>query len=145
MIPEEHRQFLETHSLCIVGFSRKNGPPSLSPIYYWLDGEEIVFSTTKARGKGRAASRNADISLCVLDTNPPFPYLLVYGKATVDEVGAVNAMMKIGEIMSGKPVPESARPAIEQRAKNEGRIAVRVAPYEFFKTTPIPAQQPAKS
>lgn len=142
MIPKEHRQFLESHSLCIVGFSRKKGPPSLSPIYYWLDGEEIVFSTTKARGKGRAAARNADISLCVLDTTPPFPYLLVYGKARVDEAGAVEAMMKIGEIMSGNPVPEAARPAIEQRAKDEGRLAVRVAPYEFFKTTPIPARPP---
>lgn len=142
MIPEEHRQFLESHSLCIVGFNRKSGPPSLSPTYYWLDGDDIVFSTTKVRGKGRAAARNADIALCVLDTNPPFPYLLVYGKARVDEAGAVAAMMKIGGIMTGNPLPEPARAALEQRAANEGRIAVRVTPYDFFKTTPIPAQRP---
>jgi len=142
MIPEEHRQFLEKHSLCVVGFNRKSGPPSLSPTYYWLDGDEIVFSTTKVRGKGRAVARGEDLSLCVLDTNPPFPYLLVYGKAGVDEAGAVDAMMRIGEIMTGNKLPEAARPVMEQRAHNEGRIAVRVAPYDFFKTTPIPTQRP---
>jgi len=142
MIPEEHRQFLETHSLCVVGFNRRKGPPSLSPTYYWLDGDEIVFSTTKVRGKGRAVARGEDLSLCVLDTSPPFPYLLVYGKATGDEAGAVDAMMKIGEIMTGNKLPDAARPMMEQRAANEGRIAVRVSPYDFFKTTPIPTQRP---
>ena len=142
MIPEEHRQFLEKHSLCVVGFNRKSGPPSLSPTYYWLDGDEIVFSTTKVRGKGRAVARGEDLALCVLDTNPPFPYLLVYGKATGDEAGAVDAMMKIGSIMTGRDLPDGARPALEERAKSEGRISVRVTPYDFFKTTPIPAQPP---
>lgn len=144
MIPEEHRQFLETHSLCVVGFNRKKGPPSLSPTYYWLDGDELVFSTTKARGKGRAAARGEDLAHCVLDTNPPFPYLLVYGNASADEAGAVDAMMKIGEIMTGNKLPDAARPMMEQRAHNDGRIAVRVTPYDFFRTTPIPAQ-PRKS
>lgn len=143
MIPEEHRPFLESHSLCIVGFNRKSGPPSLSPTYYWLDGDEIVFSTTTVRGKGRAVARGDDLAICVLDTNPPFPYLLVYGKASADEAGAVDAMMKIGAIMTGNPLPDSARPMMEQRAANEGRIAVRVTPYDFFKTTPVPAQRPA--
>jgi PPOX class probable F420-dependent enzyme len=142
MIPEEHRQFLESHSFCVAGYSRKKGPPSLSPVYYWVDGDEIVFSTTKTRGKGRAAARGDDISLCILDTNPPFPYLLVYGKASVDEAGAVDAMMKIGAIMQGRELPDAARPALEERAKNEGRIAVRVTPTDFFKTTPIGTPRP---
>jgi nitroimidazol reductase NimA-like FMN-containing flavoprotein (pyridoxamine 5'-phosphate oxidase superfamily) len=59
MIPEEHRQFLETHSFAIVGYNRKSAPPSLSPVYYAVDGEDIVFSTTKdARQRpGRRARR----------------------------------------------------------------------------------------
>ncbi len=51
-------------------------------------------------------------------------------------------MMKIGEIMSGNKLPDSARPMMEQRAASEVRIAVRVTPFDFFKTTPIPAQPP---
>jgi hypothetical protein len=142
MIPDEHRPFIESHSLCIVGYNRKSGPPSLSPTYYWLDGDEIVFSTTKKRGKGRAVARGEDLSVCIIEPNPPFPYLLVYGRARSDEAGAVDAMMRIGQIMTGNPLPESARPMMEQRAKDEGRIAVRVEPYGFFKTNPIPSRLP---
>jgi PPOX class probable F420-dependent enzyme len=141
MIPEEHRQFLESHNLCVVGFARKSGPPSLSPTYYYLDGDEIVFSTTKTRGKGRAVARNPELTLCIVDTNPPYPYLMVMGHASVDEEGAVNAMMKVGEIMTGNPIHEAVRPMLEQRAKDEGRIAIRFTPVDFFKTTPIPGGQ----
>ena len=138
MISGEHRQFIESHSLCVVGYNRKSRPPSLSPTYYWLDGDEIVFSTTKNRGKGRAVARGEDLSVCIVDSNPPFPYLAVYGRARADEASAVDTMMRIGQIMTGSPLSESARPMIEQRAKDEGRITVRVQPYEFVKINPIP-------
>lgn len=137
MIPEEHRPFLESHKLAVVGFARKSGPPSLSPVYYYLDGDEIVFSTTRTRGKGRAVARMHELTLCIVDTSPPFPYLTVFGKARLDEASAVDAMVKMGEIMTGNVLPASARPMIEQRAQNEDRVAVRVAPTEFFLTRPI--------
>ena len=46
-------------------------------------------------------------------------------------------MMKMAEVMSGNPLPDAVRPAIEQRAKDEGRVAIRVSPSEFFMTRPI--------
>ena len=137
MIPEEHRPFLESHKLAVIGFARKSGPPSLSPVYYYLDGDEIVFSTTKTRGKGRAVARSGELTLCVVDAQPPFPYLTVFGKATLDEAAAVDAMMKMGEFMTGNVLPDAARPMMEQRAENEGRVAVRLTPTEFFMTRPI--------
>jgi len=91
MIPDEHRQFLESHNVCIVGFARKSGPPSLSPVYYYLDGDEIVFSTTKTRGKGRAVARNPELTLCIVDTNPPYPYLTIFGRAGGGEDVAVRS------------------------------------------------------
>ena len=137
MIPDEHRPFLESHKLAVVGFARKSGPPSLSPVYYYLDGDEIVFSTTKTRGKGRAAARTGELTLCIVDAQPPFPYLTIFGKATIDEAAAVDAMMKLGEIMTGNVLPDAARPMMEQRAETERRVAVRVTPTEFFMTRPI--------
>ena len=137
MIPDEHRPFLEAHKLAVVGFARKSGPPSLSPVYYYLDGDEIVFSTTKTRGKGIAAARHGELTLCVVDMSPPFPYLTVFGEAHVDHEAAVDAMMKMAEIMTGNVLPESARPMIEQRAESEGRVAIRIKPTEFFLTRPI--------
>jgi hypothetical protein len=96
----------------------------------------------RTRGKGRAVARGDDLAICVLDTNPPFPYLLVHGKAASDEETAVDTLMKIGSIMSGRDLPDAARPAMEEKAAAEGRVTIRVTPYEFFKTTPIAVQQP---
>ena len=73
MIPEEHRPFIESHKLAVVGFTRKSGPPSLSPVYYYVDGDEIVFSTTKTRGKGRAVARTGELTLCIVDAQPAVP------------------------------------------------------------------------
>lgn len=128
MISNEQRDFLQNNRLCIVGFDRRGKPPHMSPVYYAMDGDEIVISTTASRYKAKAIKRNAQVSLCVLGEQPPFPYLLVSGNGVVEEDGAVETMMKIGERMTGNPVPESARPAVEERARTEGRVVLRVRP-----------------
>ncbi|MEO8458154.1 MAG: pyridoxamine 5'-phosphate oxidase family protein, partial [Chloroflexota bacterium] len=68
MIPEEHRQFIESHQMCLVGYARKSGPPSVTPIYYYVEGDDIFFSTTKERGKGRAIARNPELTITIVDT-----------------------------------------------------------------------------
>lgn len=137
MMTDEQRAFLQTHRLCVVGVDRKVGPPHLSPVYYALDGDDILISTTHSRFKARAIKRNPEVSICVLAEELPFPYLLIYGAGAIEDVGAPDVMMKIGERMTGNPVPESARRAVEQRAKDEGRLVLRVTPHEFRSTLPL--------
>ncbi len=134
MIPEEHRKFLEEHRLCVVGFNGKNGPPILSPVYYFVDGDEIVISTQAARGKAKQAGRLGEVTLCVLEEKMPFAYLTVYGTVRVEEECAVDALMRAAGAMTGTPIPEAARPGFEERAKAEGRVALRVTPTGFFNT-----------
>jgi PPOX class probable F420-dependent enzyme len=134
MIPEEHRQFLESHRLCVVGFARHAGPPSLSPTYYYLDGDDICISTTAGRAKARAVQRNPEVTVCVLGEQQPFPYLTVYGRGVVEPDRAVEAMRRAGEAMTGNPVPDAALPALEQRARDEGRVLLRITPESFFST-----------
>jgi PPOX class probable F420-dependent enzyme len=124
----EEREFLKASRLVIVGLNRKAGPPHLTPVYYVLDGDDLLMSTTASRLKAKAVRRNPDVSLCVIGEQPPFPYLLIYGKGTIDEEGAVDTMQQVGARMTGNPIPESARPALEERARNEGRVVLRVRP-----------------
>lgn len=131
MTPEERRQFLQQHRLCVVGYERKGGPPSLSPVYYVMEGEDLLISTTASRAKAQAVRRNPDVSVCVLGEAMPFPYLTVYGSGRIEEGGAVDVMMKVGGAMSGNPVPEAARPAVEERARTEGRVVLRVTPHSY--------------
>ena len=138
---DERRDFLNANRLCIVGVGRKAGPPHMSPVYYVVDGDDILISTTHSRFKAKAIARNPDVSLCVLAEQFPFPYLLVYGKGRVEDTGAAGLMMRIGERMTGNPLPEAARPGVEQRAKDEGRLVLRVTPLEFRSTLPLAQQK----
>ncbi len=131
-ISDEQREFLKSHRLCVFAFNRRNGPPSLSPVYYFMDGDEIVISTTASRVKAKAVRRNPEVSLCVLDEKMPFPYLTVYGHARIEEGDAAGVMKRIGEAMTGSPISEAALPTFEQRAKDEGRVVLRVKPAEVL-------------
>lgn len=136
-IPDEQRKFLESHRLCVFGFNRRSGPPSLSPVYYFMDGDEIVISTTSSRIKAKVVQRNPEVSVCVLDEKMPFAYLTVYGHARIEEEGAADVMRRIGEAMTGNPIAESALPVFEQRAKDEGRVVICVKPAQIVSTRPL--------
>ena len=137
MASEEQQEFLERNRLVIVGIGRKAGPPHMTPVYYVMDGDDVLISTTGSRFKAKAVRRNSEISLCVISEQPPFPYLLIYGEGTIEDHDAADVMMKIAEKMSGNKLPETARSVIEERVKTEGRVVLRVQPQQFFSTLPL--------
>lgn len=133
MTPEERRKFLEENRYCVVAYNRKSGPPAMSPVYYVMDGDDLLISTRATRYKGRVFAGERDVSVCVLaeGPHPGAPYVTIYGKARTETEGAVDLMMRVGKVMTGEPVPESARPAVEERAKNEHRVVLRVTPERY--------------
>ena len=114
MDAEERREFVERHRTCVFGYQRKDSPPSMSIVYYTMDGDDLLISTMAGRAKAKAVERLGEVSICVLDEQWPLTYLVIYGKARVErdlqQTGTV--MMKVGEIMSGNAIPEAARPMV---------------------------------
>lgn len=132
MTPEERKAFLKGHRLAIVGVERKDAPPQLSPVYYVMDGDDLLISTTATRAKAASVRKAGRVSVCVLGEQQPFPYLTVYGHGRIEDEDTVDVMMAVGGAMTGSPLPESTRPALEERAKVEGRVVLRVTPESFF-------------
>jgi PPOX class probable F420-dependent enzyme len=136
---EQRRDFVAQHRTCVFGYERQQGPPSMSIVYYTMDGDDLLISTMAGRAKSKAVERIGEVSICVLDENWPVTYLVVYGKARIErdlhQTGSV--MMKVGEIMSGNVIPEAARPAVEAMAEKEDRVVVRVSPEFTFYTPPV--------
>jgi PPOX class probable F420-dependent enzyme len=130
--PEERRQFLESHRLAVLGVERSGKPPHLSPVYYALDGDGLLVSVTETRVKTTLIRRAGRLTLCVLHEEFPFPYLRVEGRGEIVAEGAVDVMMRIGGKMQGRELPDSARPAIEERARNEQRVVLRVTPETYY-------------
>jgi PPOX class probable F420-dependent enzyme len=139
MLPSERRQFVRTHRTCVFGYGRRSDGPAMSVVYYIpTDGDELLVSTMRLRGKARAVARDGKVSLCVLDERWPFTYLQVYADATIerDPDLVVDVMMAVGGRMSGEPLPEEARPVVAAMAAEEGRVVLRCRPYATFAQPP---------
>ncbi len=136
MNQEERKEFVRNHRTCIYAYERRNGPPSMSVVYYVMDGDDILVVTMAARAKALALRRNSQVSLCILDEKWPLSYLLVFGRGRIEEGGATDMMMKITEIMSGVPTPESKRPELAEMARKEKRVVIRITPESSFETPP---------
>jgi nitroimidazol reductase NimA-like FMN-containing flavoprotein (pyridoxamine 5'-phosphate oxidase superfamily) len=138
MNPEERRQFVLDHRTAIFGYNRAEDGPAMSIVFYAATPEEIVVSTMAERAKAKAVARNPKVSLCVLDEQWPPSYLQVYCDAVIDTEfeSVVEVMMQIAGVMAGQPMSEDVRPMVEEGARVEKRVAVRLRPYATFCTPP---------
>src|SRR2546421_11835070 len=73
----ERREFVRTHRTAVFGYQRKADGPAMSIVYYVMDGDDILVSTMRARGKAGAVRRNPKGSLCILDEQWPPTYVAV--------------------------------------------------------------------
>ncbi|RII09398.1 putative pyridoxine/pyridoxamine 5'-phosphate oxidase [Streptomyces sp. YIM 130001] len=64
---------------------RADGSPHIAPIWFVLDGDDLVFNTGQGTVKGRNLERDGRIALCVDDDRPPFAFVVVQGIAEVSE------------------------------------------------------------
>ncbi|MEV2213384.1 PPOX class F420-dependent oxidoreductase [Streptomyces sp. NPDC050997] len=86
MTDTEWREFV-SHGTRTAKLStvRADGSPHIAPIWFLLDGDEVVLNTGKATVKGRNLARDGRVALCVDDDRPPFDYVVLQGRARVIE------------------------------------------------------------
>ncbi|MEU9443761.1 PPOX class F420-dependent oxidoreductase [Streptomyces sp. NPDC048304] len=86
MTDEEWRAFVShgtrTGKLSTV---RADGSPHVAPIWFLLDGDELIFNTSKETVKGRNLARDGRVALCVDDDRPPFHFVVLNGRARLSE------------------------------------------------------------
>jgi hypothetical protein len=134
----ERREFVRKHRTAVFGYNRRSDGPAQSIVYYVTDGDDLLVSTMGARAKAKAAVRLGKVSLCVLDEQWPPTYLVVYctAKLETEPQAVVDLMMRIAGLMAGKEMPETVRPLVEEGARREGRVVVRLTPYSTFHSPP---------
>jgi PPOX class probable F420-dependent enzyme len=64
---------------------RRDGRPHVMPIWFVLDGDDLVFTTAANSVKGRALRRTGQAALCVDDERPPFAFVTVLGPVGISE------------------------------------------------------------
>ncbi len=65
-----------------LAVTKADGSPHVAPVWFDLDGDDIVFMTSADTVKGRAILRDGRVALCVDDERPPFSFVTVIGTTT---------------------------------------------------------------
>ncbi|ABG04022.1 pyridoxamine 5'-phosphate oxidase-related, FMN-binding protein [Rubrobacter xylanophilus DSM 9941] len=98
LIPESHRDLLESRALAHVATIGPKGEPQCNPVWFDWDGRHIKFSQTTARQKYRNVRRDPRVALSIVDPENPYRYLEIRG--IVEKIeddpdhGFINAMAK---------------------------------------------------
>ncbi|MEV1010686.1 PPOX class F420-dependent oxidoreductase [Streptomyces sp. NPDC049881] len=127
MTDSEWRAFLSdgtrTGKLSTV---RADGSPHIAPVWFVLDGGDLLFTTGGDTVKGRNLVRDGRVALCVDDERPPFGFVVVQGTAEVSE-DLPEMLLWATRIAARYMGPEKAE---EYGARNAvpGELLVRVRP-----------------
>jgi PPOX class probable F420-dependent enzyme len=68
-----------------AGVTRRDGSPHVTPIWFVLDGDDVLFNTSRTSVKGRVLARDPRLSICVDDQTPPFSYVQIQAEAALVE------------------------------------------------------------
>jgi PPOX class probable F420-dependent enzyme len=124
--PEWHAFVMEGTRTAKVATARKDGRPHVVPVWFVLDGSDVVFTTGASSVKGQTLRRDPYACLCIDDQMPPFSFVMVEGpvelSTDVDEL--LRVATRIGRRYMG------AERADEFGARNatEGELLVRLRP-----------------
>lgn len=122
----EQDAFISRNKWAVVTSLRKDGSPTNSVIFFYRDGDELVFSTTLSRLKGKTIARDSRVAITVLDEGAPFGYVTVEGRGRIQREDVVPGHIKLNEAMRGGAFtpPEG----FAERLASEGRILIHITP-----------------
>lgn len=64
---------------------REDGGPHVVPVWFLLDGSDLVFTAEDRTVKSQNLLRDNRAALCVDDERPPFSYAVLRGRAEISE------------------------------------------------------------
>ncbi|TDC45970.1 PPOX class F420-dependent oxidoreductase [Actinomadura sp. KC345] len=65
--------------------TRKDGAPHVTPVWFVLDGDDVLFNTGRDTVKGRVLARDPRVSVCVDDQKPPYSFVVIQAEASLIE------------------------------------------------------------
>lgn len=128
MTEDEWRRFVmegtRTGKLATV---RKDGSPTVVPIWFVLDDEgAFIFTTGSGSAKAQAMRRDPRVALVVDDERPPFGFVLARGEVTLDD--DLEAVLPWATRIGGRYMGQDRAEAFGRRNTVPGEVLVRLVP-----------------
>jgi PPOX class probable F420-dependent enzyme len=127
MTDDERRAFMMTGTRTgKLATTSANGAPHVTPIWFVLDGDDIVFTTHESSLKGRAVLRDGWVSMVVDDQEPPYSFVMVNGLATVSR--DLDELVAWATKIGGRYMGADRAEEFGRRNGVEGELLVRITP-----------------
>ena len=104
--------------------TRLDGRPHVVPIWFVLDGDDLVFNTGAETVKGRSLTRTGWSSLCVDDERPPFCFVTVSGPVTIST--DLDEMLRWATAIAARYMGAALAESYGRRNAVAGELLVRL-------------------
>lgn len=127
MTPDEHRTFLSAGTRTAkVATTRADGRPHVAPVWFTLDGDDVIFTTDADSVKGHTLTRDPRVSICVDDQAPPYSFVIVEGTATL--TNDPTALLHWATVIAERYVGADRAEDVGRGSAVPGTLLVRVTP-----------------
>ncbi|GGS60284.1 PPOX class F420-dependent oxidoreductase [Streptomyces violaceus] len=102
---------------------RADGSPHVTPVWFLLDGGDIVLTTETDGVKGRNLARDGRFALCVDEDRPPYAFVLLQGHAETSE--DPGDMLRWGGLLGARYMGDGRAEEYAARNGGPGNLLVR--------------------
>ena len=103
-----------------------DGQPHVMPIWFVLDGDDVVFTTHVDTVTGRWIRKDGRVSLCVDEEVAPYAFVHLRGHASVSE--DLEEMRRWATLIGGRYMGEDRAEEFGRRNAVAGELLVRLTP-----------------
>ena len=111
-----------------VSFTSASGQPLVAPVWFIVDGGDLVFNTGKGTAKGRALARDPRTAICVDLEQPPYAFIQVQGVAELSEDPA--ELVRTATAIAARYMGPERAGEFGQRNGVPGELVVRIRPHK---------------
>ena len=127
MTTEEALEFLSVGTRTAkVAWVASDGRPHVAPIWFIVEGGDILFATSAEAGKARAMRRDPRVSLVVDVEEPPYAFVKVDG--TVEITEDLDEVLRVATLAGGRYMGAEEAEAFGARNGVPGECLVRLRP-----------------
>ena len=127
MNAEQRRAFMAAGTRsAVMATTRADGRPHAVPVWYAMDGDDVLVNTGADTVKGRDLARDPRVALVVHDDRPPYAFVMVEGVAEL--LGEPEAVRAGSALIGRHYLDPQALDGWVAYATSPGKVLVRVRP-----------------
>ena len=136
MSDEQRRAFLLAGTRTgVLATVRKDGRPHAAPIWFTLDGDDVIFTTGADTVKGRNLRRTGQATLVVDEARPPFHFVAIEGTVELSE--DLDETLRWATVLGGRYMGAENAEAFGRRNAVPGELLVRLRPSKIVATANV--------